>query len=166
MREICYALSLKQPWAALLAHGRKTIEIRRWPTARRRRILIHAARTPDERAEAWSLVPSELREAARLVGGIVGVGDLTGCVTYRTLSAFKVDQERHLNKPAWFRGPVLYGFIFANLAPRPFLPYPGWMRFFPVEIAAPRRKAKRAQVVPISVLETPQLPFGDDDGWG
>ncbi len=39
-----YALSLKQPWAALLVTGRKRIEVRNWPTARRGRILIHAAR--------------------------------------------------------------------------------------------------------------------------
>ena len=28
-----YALSLKQPWAALVVFGRETIEVRRWPTA-------------------------------------------------------------------------------------------------------------------------------------
>src|SRR3954471_13491876 len=78
-----YALSLKQPWAALLAHGRKTIEIRRWPTARRGIVLIHAARIPDERPEAWAQVPPELADAARLCGGIIGVADLTSCIPYR-----------------------------------------------------------------------------------
>ena len=56
-----YALSLKQPWAALLVHGGKTIEVRRWATSRRGRILIHAARVPDPRPEAWTQVPPELR---------------------------------------------------------------------------------------------------------
>src|SRR5262245_61764820 len=32
-----FALSVKQPWASLLVHGLKTIEVRRWPTARRGR---------------------------------------------------------------------------------------------------------------------------------
>ena len=36
MAEIDYALSIKQPWAALLVHGLKTMEIRSWPTAHRR----------------------------------------------------------------------------------------------------------------------------------
>ena len=134
-----YALSLKQPWAALLAHGHKTIEVRRWSTARRGRILIHAARVPDERPEAWRLVPPELMPAARLVGGIVGAGDLTGCVAYRTLEAFAADQPRHLNDLSWFQGPVLYGFLFGNLTVLPFRRYPGWMRFFPVEEEAPQR---------------------------
>ena len=45
MADVCYALSLKQPWATLLAHGLKSIEIRRWATRLRGRILIHASKT-------------------------------------------------------------------------------------------------------------------------
>src|SRR6516164_1264126 len=52
-----HALSLKQPWATLLVHGRKTIEVRRWATRRRGLLLIHAARLPDPRREAWKHVP-------------------------------------------------------------------------------------------------------------
>jgi hypothetical protein len=126
------ALSLKQPWAALLAHGLKTIEVRRWPTARRERILIHAARVADERPEAWARVPAEVLPTARLLGGIIGAGDLTGCVTYRDLAAFAADQPRHLNELAWFEEPALHGFVFANLTVLPYRRYPGWMRFFRV----------------------------------
>jgi hypothetical protein len=128
-----YALSLKQPWAALLVHGRKTVEVRRWPTARRGRVLIHASRIPDPRPEAWARVPPELHEAARLGGGILGAGDLTGCLAYRSLEAFVADAARHLNDPSWFRTPVLYGFTFSNVTPLPFRRYPGYVRFFPVE---------------------------------
>ena len=53
-----YALSVKQPWAALIVAGLKTIEVRRWPTGRRGRILIHAAREPDKRADVWRHVPA------------------------------------------------------------------------------------------------------------
>jgi len=68
-----YGLSLKQPWAALLANGHKTIEVRRWPTARRGRILIHAARVPDERPEAWALVPPHhLNDPAWFQPGLFG----------------------------------------------------------------------------------------------
>src|SRR5262249_11050532 len=59
-----FALSLKQPWATLLVHGLKTIEVRRWQTVRRGRVLIHAARLPDDRREAWAHVPPELERAA------------------------------------------------------------------------------------------------------
>jgi len=128
-----YALSLKQPWAALLAHGLKTIEVRRWPTARRGRILIHAARVPDERPEAWRRLPPELEETARLLGGIVGAGELTGCVAYRTPELFAADAARHLNDPSWFEAAGLYGFTFDRLEVLPFRRCPGWMRFFPVD---------------------------------
>jgi hypothetical protein len=139
MAETEYALSLKQPWAALLVHGLKTIEVRRWPTARLGRVLIHAARVPDPQPLAWAWVPSELREDARRVGGIIGVGELTGCLAYREAEAFAADANRHLNDPTWFRPPVLYGFTFVNLSPLPFRAYPGWMRFFPVHEELPAR---------------------------
>jgi hypothetical protein len=129
-----YALSLKQPWATLLAYGHKTIEVRRWPTARRGPVLIHAARVGDERSEAWDLVPAELAQAAKLAGGIIGMADLTGCITYRDLETFVADQTRHLNHPSWFQGPVLYGFVFGNPKVLPFQSYPGWMRFFLVKV--------------------------------
>ena len=128
-----YALSLKQPWAALLVHGRKTMEVRRWATRRRGPVLIHAARVPDPRAEAWAHVPPELREAARLVGGVVGAADLTERGGLPHAAAFVADQGRHLNDPSWFLPPCLYGFVFANARPLPFRAYPGNVRFFTVE---------------------------------
>lgn len=127
-----YAISLKQPWATLLVHGRKTIEVRSWPTKRRGRVLIHAAGISDMRPEAWAWVPPELSESARQVGGIIGAADLMECIAYRTLDGFVADRERHLNEPTWFRPPVLYGFTFANMLSLPFRKMPGWMRFFPV----------------------------------
>jgi hypothetical protein len=137
-----YALSLKQPWAALLVHGRKTIEVRRWPTAHRGQLLIHAARIPDERPEAWALVSPELRETARLGGGIIGIGTLTDCRTYASADAFAADGPGHLNDSTWFQPPVLYGFVFAELAVRPFQRYPGWVRIFEVKDEIPRRCRK------------------------
>jgi hypothetical protein len=127
-----HALSVKQPWATLLVHGLKTVEVRRWPTARRGRVLIHASGAPDERPEGWALLPEELREAARLSGGIVGAAELTACLAYHTAEAFAADRDRHRNDPGWFQGPVLYGFVFDNAIVLPFRPCPGWMRFFPV----------------------------------
>src|SRR5687768_10999894 len=127
-----YAISLKQPWAALLVYGRKSVEVRAWPTARRGRVLIHAARVSDPRPQAWARVPPELRDAARLLGGIVGAAELTDCRTYRTADAFAADAHLHLNDPTWFRPPVLYGFTFANVEVLPFRELPGWVRFFRV----------------------------------
>ena len=128
-----YALSLKQPWATLLVHGLKTVEVRRWSTRRRGRILIHAARVPDTRTEAAALVPEGLRLISELLGGFIGSAELTGCCEYRNAEEFAAAQPMHLNDPAWFQPPVLNGFSFANPMPLPFRPYSGWMRFFPVD---------------------------------
>lgn len=40
------ALSIKQPWASLIAHGIKDIENITWKTQFRGRIFIHASGTP------------------------------------------------------------------------------------------------------------------------
>jgi hypothetical protein len=125
------ALSLKQPWAALLAAGRKTIEVRAWATRLRGPVLIHAARVPDPRPEAWNLVPPEVREAAGLVGGLVGSGVLLECRSYQRPENFVADQPLHLNDLRWFRSG-LFGFVFGELRPMPFVRLPGWMRFFEV----------------------------------
>ena len=134
-----YALSIKQPWAALVVRGLKTIEIRRWPTARRGRILIHAARVPDPRQEGWNLVTDEMSDLAQLRGGLIGSVDVIECIAYRDLLPFEADQELHRNHVSWYEPPVLYGFRFAAPEVTPFRVYPGWFRFFTIKDAAPKR---------------------------
>lgn len=129
-----HALSLKQPWAALLAAGVKTVEVRRWTTSHRGRLLIHAARVCDDRPEAWACVPDTLREASRLEGGIVGVGTLESVRPYRTVEAFDADRLLHLNDPTWFEPRGLIGFVFTGLSPVPYRQVPGYVRIFQVEL--------------------------------
>lgn len=43
---IMKAISLKQPWASLVAEGKKTIETRKWPTKYRGIILIVSSKSP------------------------------------------------------------------------------------------------------------------------
>jgi hypothetical protein len=136
-----FALSLKQPWATLVVHGLKTIEVRRWPTARRGPILIHAARIADDRPEAWAHVLPRLKEETALRGGIIGSVELSRCVTYENLDEFLRDRDRHLNEESWFEPPRLYGFVFRDPHTLPFRRYPGWFKFFTVnEHETPKRK--------------------------
>jgi hypothetical protein len=128
-----YALSLKQPWAALLASGKKTIEVRSWSTRVRGRIFIHAARIPDDRPEAWQWVTDDIRPLAELGGGIIGEAELLACQSYRTLDSFTTDAQKHLNLADWFQTKGLYGFVFHKAALIPFRPCSGNVRFFTVE---------------------------------
>jgi hypothetical protein len=130
-------LSLKQPWAALVVAGRKTIEVRKWATAVRGRVYIHAARVPDARPEAWARLPDDLQSLAQLVGGVIGAADLTACIPYRTPDGFAADVAKHLNPPEWFQAPRMYGFNFRGAAAVPFVPCKGNVRFFTVEVPAP-----------------------------
>ncbi len=137
-----YALSLKQPWAALVVLGLKTIEVRRWPTPKRGFILIHASKIADEREEVWSRLPPSARGLAELRGGILGQAELIDCIAYEELETFRRDQRWHWNRPEWFQPPRLYGFVFRNACPLPFRPVPGWMRFFRI---GSEKKMKRAR---------------------
>ena len=132
-----YALSIKQPWAALLVHGQKTIEVRRWSTLRRGRILIHAARLPDDRPEAWAHITPALAPTTKLRGGIIGEAQLVGCTTYPSRALFAKDRARHLNEPDWFVAPALYGFVFENAVPLPLRRCTGSLHFFEVDAAPP-----------------------------
>lgn len=127
------ALSVKQPWAALLVAGIKAVEIRTWPTKRRGRVLIHASKAADTRPEGWELVTTpELRELAALRGGMIGEGELVECVRYATAEAFAAATAGHRNAPEWFRPAGLYGFVFQNLRPIAYHAYPGKTMFFTV----------------------------------
>ncbi len=129
-----HALSIKQPWAALVLHGLKTIEVRKWATRRRGLILIHAARIADERREGWNLLPEDAVAAAERRGGILGAVELVDCITYRSRAAFAKDQAKHRNQPDWFQEPALYGFVFRNPRLLGFRKFPGWFRFFAIEM--------------------------------
>ena len=61
MADPLIAISIKQPWAALIVAGLKTVEVRTWPTRRRGRVLIHAAKLADDRPEAWDHITTAAR---------------------------------------------------------------------------------------------------------
>jgi hypothetical protein len=96
------ALSIRQPWAWLIATGFKDIENRTWPTDFRGRIYIHAPKRTDSNAFS-QLMRRGLSLAAVLKltrGAIIGEVDIIDCV-------------KHSTSP-WFVGP--YGFVLANPA--------------------------------------------------
>jgi hypothetical protein len=128
------ALSVKQPWAALIVAGLKTVEVRTWPTRRRGRVLIHAGRTADDRKEGWDRITTPgLMELTRLRSGFIGVGDVVACRMYKSREVFATETHLHLNTPEWFKSPRLYGFVFQRVRPIVYHPYPGQTMFFTVD---------------------------------
>lgn len=112
-------LSIRQPWAWLIANGHKDIENRSWPTKFRGKFLIHAGKKFDEDFE-----PADERVLGEEMGiilpnkfdfgGIVGMAEITDCV-------------KESNSP-WFFGE--YGFVIKNAEPLPFYPCKGQLGFF------------------------------------
>lgn len=115
-------LSVRQPYAWLLASGIKPVENRDWFTSFRGPLLIHAGMKFEDEAVDWilnrlsdderKLFP--MRKSAFPLGGIVGVVRMIDCVT---------DHESK-----WFCGD--YGFVFERATPLPFMPMKGQLRFF------------------------------------
>jgi len=102
------ALSIRQPWAWLIAAGYKDVENRSWPTRFRGRIYIHSGKILDRTAllelrSGKSNVSHNCRDALSQEeswtrGAIIGEVDIVDCVTQ--------------SSSPWFTGP--YGFLLRN----------------------------------------------------
>lgn len=120
------ALSIRQPWAALVVMGPKDIENRTWPTKRRGRVLIHAAKNMS--ADDYHAVIGFLTERPSLahvlkqlpkpddlaMGSIIGAVDLVDCVS--------------ASRSPWYMGAI--GFELANAREFFHIPFKGALGFF------------------------------------
>ena len=125
------AVSIKQPWATLVVHGLKTIELRRWRPKRTGRVYIHTGAKADASHFAWMQLPPELASFAKLRQGLLGRVDLTGVAAYGTLAEFRADRGRHLAPDEWF-ADGLVGWTLSGAEPIPFEACRGNLRFFRV----------------------------------
>lgn len=123
------ALSIRQPWAWLIAHADeyedpKRIENRDWATKYRGSLLIHASKTFDRsgyesvldvRPDLESVMPPA---GAMERGGVVGRVEVIDCV----------DRSTSL----WFRG--CFGLVLRHARPMPFVPYRGRLGLFEIDM--------------------------------
>ena len=99
------AWSLRQPWAQLLATGKKTVETRTQYKSFRDEFLIHASKTFNHE----DLVKFGYNQADLSFGAIIGKGNLTAVWQYRTKEEFENDVHLHLVDE--FYGPKVFGFL-------------------------------------------------------
>jgi len=115
------ALSIRQPWADLIARGIKDVENRTWSTKVRGIILIHAGKRFDHEGYEWiqGFRPAALKPKDEYdLGGFVGYAVLSDCVTQ--------------SESGWFFGP--YGYVFGMARSCEFYPCRGQRRFFEVDV--------------------------------
>lgn len=112
-------ISIKQPWAWLIAAGHKDIENRDWFTRYRGPVLIHAGKYVPSNEELFYIK----REFGIIVprsklqfGGIIGISEIVDCV------------ENHTSR--WFFGA--FGFVLRNSKVLNFMPMPGKLGLFEV----------------------------------
>ncbi|WP_420213466.1 ASCH domain-containing protein (plasmid) [Burkholderia aenigmatica] len=121
------ALSIRQPWAWLIAAGHKDIENRTWRTHYRGALLIHASAgmTRREYLDVCAYLDIEIGgiqlpgQKAMERGGIVGIADLFDCVP-----------PADRTSPWHMAG--CHGFALRNARQLPFIPYKGQRGIFDV----------------------------------
>ncbi|NKR94313.1 ASCH domain-containing protein [Rhodococcus hoagii] len=79
-RALTKALTVKQPWAALIMAGIKDVENRAWATNHRGELLIHAGKAYDASADLSALPDTPGDDLMAAAGVIVGTVQLLDCV--------------------------------------------------------------------------------------
>ncbi len=121
-------LSLKQPFAFLLASGRKTIELRKWNTHFRGKFLIHASLKPDLGAcKELGIDPKEL-----VYGAVIGSATIYGIKDYESVEEFMQDSKKHLATKKFY---PQHGFLIKDAVKfdKP-IPMKGQLNFFDVKV--------------------------------
>ena len=124
-------LSLKQPYADLLATGRKTIEIRKWNTNFRGPFLIHASKKVNKNA----CLTLGYDESNMVKGAIIGKAFVYDVIKYTTIDVFLDDRQKHfsIEDIKLDHSFKRYGFLVKDaLKFREEIPYLGKLGFFEV----------------------------------
>ncbi|HCU84742.1 MULTISPECIES: hypothetical protein [unclassified Methylophilus] len=128
------ALSLKQPFAWLIANGYLLVDDRSWGTQYRGPILIHASKGLYEEYYQYikrhTDVPIPDRDKLEY-GGVVGIAKLVLCSKPGELPAGISREQR-----AHFGGvhQEYYGFLFEQATPLPLMPCAGKLGIFELDI--------------------------------
>ena len=123
-------LSLKQPYADLLAFGEKTIELRKWNTRFRGEFLIHASKNID--IQACERLDIDIDKLT--IGAIIGSAFLYDFKEYSNQEEFNKDKQKHFSIVTKYFDGYKYGFLIRNARMfKKSVPYPGKLRFFEVD---------------------------------
>ena len=133
---IMKALSLKQPYAWLIANGFLQVDDRTWGTQYRGPMLIHASKGLYESYYDYlkDITNIPLPDKDKLeYGGIVGVAKLVLCCQPGNMPA-NIGREQRVH----FGGvhDEYFGFLFEQATPLPLMPCRGKLGIFEVDIDA------------------------------
>lgn len=141
------ALSIKQPWASLIAHGIKDIENRTWRTHFRGKIYIHACGKPLNRdtvhdvlnEKQWDFAfdeinPDKLDSYNLYYSAIIGEVEIIDCViNHSSIWAEKTEViGKTIDNEILYNGKPIYNWVLANakLYDKPILNVKGKLSFW------------------------------------
>jgi len=140
------ALSIKQPWAALIAHGIKDIENRNWRTHFRGKIYIHASAKYVKTKAGWELLNQEqikkLKNDTLIkyldesfpISAIIGEVEIIDCVINNpSIWAEKTEViGKTIENEILYNGKPIYNWVLANakLYDKPILNVKGKLSFW------------------------------------
>ncbi len=121
-------LSLKQPYAELLAIGKKTIESRKWCTNFRGDFYIHTSKNIDiEACEYYRINGDTVTK-----GSIIGKANLYDVKKYQNNDEFILDKNKHLSLKK-HDNRITYGYLIKDAIKfNNSIPYVGKLGFFEV----------------------------------
>lgn len=134
------ALSFRQPWAALILEGRKTLDLRTWSTHYRGPLAIYASLEVEK--EACQVHGIDIAQLT--TGALIGIVDLVDVIPLDE-AAYNARQAEHLGG-RHFR-PGLYGWVLKN--PRPLDPpqvVKGRLNLFDVDVQLPNVESQKPNV--------------------
>ncbi|NGM63528.1 ASCH domain-containing protein [Sphingobacterium sp. SGG-5] len=111
-------LSIKQPWASLIAHGIKDIENRTWKTKYRGMIYIHASGKMVQHEfthEQSSVLATHERIKGFDFSAIIGEVDIVDCViNHHSIWADKTEINTDFEDTNAYFGKPIYNWVLAN----------------------------------------------------
>lgn len=154
-KEKMKAITIKQPWASLIAHGIKDIENRTWKTNFRGTVLIHTASTPDkekfnalthfqkmEAAKSETFKPLYFDDLPK--SAIIGKFDIVDCVINHSSIWADKSNPSHSGFFDISRNKPIYNWVLENtvLFPEPILGVKGKLSFwdYPNILAEPEEE--------------------------
>jgi hypothetical protein len=125
-------LSLKQPFADLLALGEKTVELRKWNTKFRGKFLIHASKNID--IEACERLDIDIDIDKLTKGTIIGSAFLYDVKEYQNQQEFNKDKQKHFSIISKYFDGYKYGFLVKDARMfKTSIPYSGKLGFFNID---------------------------------
>jgi ASCH domain len=123
-------LSLKQPFADLLALGEKTTELRKWNTKFRGKFLIHASKNMD--IEACERLDIDIDKLTK--DTIIGSAFLYNVKEYQNQHEFNKDKQKHFSIISKYFDGYKYSFLVKDARMfKTSIPYSGKLGFFNVD---------------------------------